>query len=561
VIGPVVLSEIHYHPELGYDEFVELRNVTGNSVLLFNPAHPSAAWRLSGLDFTFPTNTALPPNGLVLVVATDAASFRSRYALPSEVIVVGPFAGNLQDSGERLELQRPEVLGTNGVAYVTVDEVRYNDKAPWPPGADGSGASLQRTTIVAYGNDPANWTAALPTPGTDFISGDPPSITSQPQSQTIVARGDTTFQVIASGESPLNYQWLFNGGPIGGATNPVLLLRDVQVSQGGDYSVVVFNQRGSAVSAIARLTVHRPPTILVQPTNQFVRPGSNAVFTVSATGNGPLRYQWRFNDASVLNATNAVFTVLNAQAENAGAYSVIVTDNTGPATSESATLLLLVDPIIIQQPLSQTVTPGGTVSLSVTVTNTANLPIGYRWRRNGQNIPGGSSAFAQHTAFFTVTNLQSPFTNYTVVITNLAKPTGLLSATAVLTIVADADGDGLPDAWENAHGLISTNALDRASDSDSDGMTNWEEYLAGTDPTNALSYLKVESIDASSRAVLTFGAISNRTYTAQYSEALAIGSWLKLTDIVAHPTNRAVIILDAPAGTNRFYRITTPQQP
>ena len=147
------------------------------------------------------------------------------------------------------------------------------------------------------------------------------------------------------------------------------------------------------------------------------------------------------------------------------------------------------------------------------------------------------------------------------VITNLAKPIGLLSATAVLTIVADTDGDGLPDAWENAHGFISTNALDRASDSDSDGMLNWEEYLAGTDPTNGLSYLKIEDLDASSGAVLTFGAISNRTYTAQYSEALAPGAWLKLTDVVAHPTNRAVIILDLPAGTNRFYRITTPQQP
>jgi hypothetical protein len=46
-----------------------------------------------------------------------------------------------------------------------VDEVRYNDKAPWPPATDGSGPSLQRRDPQAYGDDPINWTAAAPTPG------------------------------------------------------------------------------------------------------------------------------------------------------------------------------------------------------------------------------------------------------------------------------------------------------------------------------------------------------------------------------------------------------------
>jgi hypothetical protein len=46
-----------------------------------------------------------------------------------------------------------------------VDEVRYNDKAPWPPAADGSGPSLQRIDSSAYGNDPINWASAPPSPG------------------------------------------------------------------------------------------------------------------------------------------------------------------------------------------------------------------------------------------------------------------------------------------------------------------------------------------------------------------------------------------------------------
>ena len=75
--------------------------------------------------------------------------------------MLGPISGVLQDSGERLELQRPDVPDTNGTPYITVDEVRYNDKAPWPAAADGSGPSLQRRSSAAYGNDPANWEAAV----------------------------------------------------------------------------------------------------------------------------------------------------------------------------------------------------------------------------------------------------------------------------------------------------------------------------------------------------------------------------------------------------------------
>ena len=100
-----------------------------------------------------------------MIAGVDPETFRAKYSVPAEAAVLGPFTGNLQDSGERLELQRPDAPGTNGVPYITVDEVRYNDRAPWPPGADGSGPSLQRRALMAYGNDPIHWEAARPTPG------------------------------------------------------------------------------------------------------------------------------------------------------------------------------------------------------------------------------------------------------------------------------------------------------------------------------------------------------------------------------------------------------------
>jgi hypothetical protein len=60
-----------------------------------------------------------------------------------------------------------------------------------------------------------------------------------------------------------------------------------------------------------------------------------------------------------------------------------------------------------------------------------------------------------------------------------------------------------------------------AADRDGDGMLNWQEYVAGTDPANALSYLKIDSITEGVGATLAFGAISNKTYSIQYTTRLA----------------------------------------
>ena len=61
----------------------------------------------------------------------------------------------------------------------------------------------------------------------------------------------------------------------------------------------------------------------------------------------------------------------------------------------------------------------------------------------------------------------------------------------------DADGDGMPNGWEQSHGLDPLKA-DADLDSDGDGVSNLQEYLAGTDPTNSASYLHIISIELAS---------------------------------------------------------------
>src|SRR5262245_65096086 len=90
--------------------------------------------------------------------------------------------------------------------------------------------------------------------------GMPPSITSKPASRTNASGTVATFSVEATGTAPLHYQWYRNQlNPIPDATNSVLVLANVQLSDSGAYHVAVTNEAGSTNSAEATLLVRIPP--------------------------------------------------------------------------------------------------------------------------------------------------------------------------------------------------------------------------------------------------------------------------------------------------------------
>jgi hypothetical protein len=89
-----------------------------------------------------------------------------------------------------------------------------------------------------------------------------------------------------------------------------------------------------------------PPSITGQPTNQTVVLGSNATFTVTATGTGPLNYQWTFAGTNLPGANASNLSLTGVQAAQAGSYQVVVTNTISAATSSVATLRVLVPPIL-----------------------------------------------------------------------------------------------------------------------------------------------------------------------------------------------------------------------
>jgi len=169
----------------------------------------------------------------------------------------------------------------------------------------------------------------------------PPSITTNPLSQTVSVGANVTFSVNVSGTAPLSYQWQRNGANLTGETNSTLTLRTVASSQAGSYAVVVSNAAGSVPSLPATLTVNPvgvAPSITTQPKGQTVSAGSSVTFSVSATGTAPLNYQWQKNGVNIVGATNSILALNAVTSDQAGNYTVIVSNAASSVPSQAAVL-------------------------------------------------------------------------------------------------------------------------------------------------------------------------------------------------------------------------------
>ena len=182
--------------------------------------------------------------------------------------------------------------------------------------------------------------------------------------------------------------WLSSDGTAAGINSTGLV-----TGLGASSSVTVTAAYGG-VSGTATLTVGKP-VILTPPANQIFSVGGTVIFSVAATGAGPLSYQWQVNGANVDGATSSTFSAQPNPSDDGSQVTVIVSNAVGSVTSSPAVLTLLVPTTIVTYPANQSVAVGTTVSFSVTAVS--SYPLTYQWQRLGrgasvaQDISGATS--------------------------------------------------------------------------------------------------------------------------------------------------------------------------
>ena len=173
-----MITEVMYHPpDLVHgtgsldnvaEEFIELHNLTGKAVPLYDPLRPANTWRLrDGVEFDLPPFVTLAPHGYLLVVSFDPvkdlsalATFHSEYSFAPGTQLVGPYEGRLDNGGDAGAVSsraRKSSLIRRRRVPAGGGQVRYGDayRNRWRDGSSVLAAPLR----PAYGNDPINWFA------------------------------------------------------------------------------------------------------------------------------------------------------------------------------------------------------------------------------------------------------------------------------------------------------------------------------------------------------------------------------------------------------------------
>lgn len=196
------------------------------------------------------------------------------------------------------------------------------------------------TYSVVVSNPAGSATSSPPAVLTVSAVPTPPSITAQPQNQTVSQSSNATFTVTAAGSTPLSYQWLFNGTSLEGATVSSYTSVNAQPTNAGSYSVIVTNAYGMVTSSVATLAVILPPIINVQPVSQLAAVSNSVTFTVGLSQGTSPAYQWRQNGTPISGATQSSLTLASLTWGNAGTYSIVVSNIADSQTSANATLII-----------------------------------------------------------------------------------------------------------------------------------------------------------------------------------------------------------------------------
>ena len=275
----------------------------------------------------------------------------------------------------------------------------YHGSIPLSDGGDISGAASAELRIADVGNADAGEYSVLVSGPFGSVRSDavtlvvkaPTVVVDAPVAVSVCPGEPAAFSVTATGEGRVAYQWyhgsapLRDGGRVSGATDSRLQISRVEAADAGDYAVEVTGECG-AVTSSAPLTVKVPTIIAEAPDDVSVCPGDAASFSVAASGEGALTYQWYRGSVALTNSgrlsgvTSSHLTLTNVESSDAGKYTVEVVGGCGAVTSSSATLVVKRPTEISDQPSDLALCPGATATFSVTAAGEGTLV--YQWFHN-----------------------------------------------------------------------------------------------------------------------------------------------------------------------------------
>lgn len=354
------------------------------------------------------------------------------------------------------------------------------------------------------------------------------TVTAQPANVTACEGNDAVFEITVSGDNP-QYQWQIStdGGTtwtdIAGAIGNTYTETNVTVADNGNqYRVVLSNSCTSTFnSAAATLTISATATIATHPANQDACAGTDATFTVTASGSS-LAYQWQvstdggttWND--ITGATNATHTVTGVSTtHNGNQYRVLVTScSPGVITSNSASLTVNEQATFTNHPVSTAVCPDGDATFTTAANGTS---LTYQWQ---VSTDGGTTwtdiAGATNTTH-TETSVTTAMHNnrYRVVINglctnNLSSDEAVLSVTGSVSINTHPASTGVCENGNIAISVSAQNAVSYQWQVSTDGGTTWTDITGAVNASLDLSNVAASDNNNQYRVVIN-GACDNIT--------------------------------------------------
>lgn len=552
---------------------------TGYSVVLRSNLTASA-W---GLNSFGQTNL---PSGLTNVAAVSAGE---RHALALLVIqspaIISPPQNLVVGVGSNVTFS----VSATGTPPLFFQWLKEGASLPSATNANLTITNTQTANGGIYSVVVSNAAGFVTSSGASLTVMPPPSITSYPSNQSANATSNIAFTVVATGPTPLNYQWLGLTPLLSGATGTALVaggfVFDAQVAGGGTGYVQTPAVRfvgGGGSGATATATVSNgavvslaivnpgfgytsPPTVQIDPPNGFLP-----------------------------SQTNATLTLTNVSLNDAGTYFVVVTNAYGSVTSSPATLTVNVPASITQQPQNVVIPFGSNATFTVGAGGT--VPLSYQWfwqpafARAALAVPDVRNGFVVGAAvvsgggyYFTAPAVQflagsgsgatatTTVSNGRVIAVNIVSPGSSYPSNAVLQIDPPASGPPQPLSGQTAASLALTAPAALASGSYFVVVTN-----AGGSATSSPALLRVlvpqrfthqpERLGDGSfrlRFVAHDGSylLTNDLATLDVWGSTNLANpnaWLRLTNgITVQDGQVQVDDADSPTLPRRFYRVLT----